>query len=74
MKRLRVFDERGKPRLLETVLTSRSSVHVLRVIGRLIDRSLTWIQRRWSAIAIVIAAVAVILDFLDIETLFGLAT
>ena len=73
VKRLRVFDEHGKPRPLATAPARRDAIRVVRVSGRLIDRSLAWIQRRWSAMAIVIAVVAVILGNLDIETLVGLA-
>jgi len=74
VKRLRVFDEHGKPRPLDTEPVRRNAIRVVRASGRLIDRGLAWIQQRWSAIAIVIAAVAVILGILDIETLLGLAT
>ncbi|MFG2010851.1 hypothetical protein ACGFNF_17450 [Micromonospora sp. NPDC048868] len=74
VRRLSVFDEDGKPRPLATAPAGRNAIRVVRVSGRLIDLSLAWIQQRWSAIAIVIAAVAVILGVLDLETLIGLAT
>ncbi|RUL90964.1 hypothetical protein [Verrucosispora sp. FIM060022] len=73
VRRLSVFDEHGKPRPLSTTSAERSTIRFVRVSGRLIDLSLAWIQQRWLAIAVVIAAVAVILGGLDIETLIGLA-
>lgn len=73
VRRLNVFDKDGKPRPLETTPAGPDVAHVVRLAGQLVDRSLAWVQRRWSAIAIVIAAIAVLLGLLDLETLIGLA-
>jgi hypothetical protein len=73
VKRLTVFDEDGNPRPLKTTPAGRDATRVVRVGGQIIDRSLAWVQRRWSAIAIVVAAIAVLLGLLDVKSLISLA-
>ncbi|WP_328476859.1 hypothetical protein OHA21_23015 [Actinoplanes sp. NBC_00393] len=73
IKRLKVFNADETPRALKTAPAPASTLRAVTNGARLLDRSLVWVQSRWTAIVAVVAVIALLLGAINVEQLLGVA-